>query len=212
MNNFLLRIIFGIIYVCVLYFGITHSNISFTILFVIIGLMSLNEMYHLRRNKNKTLAFLYIIIPFTLIHQLIIFKSEFEPNLVLGLFILTWIFDSFAYILGIKFGYHKIYPSISPKKSWEGFLSGFIFTLITSYLIYTNISYEILEKYRSLWWGITILLPVTATLGDFIASYYKREANVKDSGKIIPGHGGVLDRMDAFTITIPICYIYIYHI
>lgn len=196
----------------ILYFGITHSKTSFTILFILIGIISLYEMYHLRKNKKKFIAFAYIITPFLLIHQLVLLESKFEPTFVLGLFVLTWVFDSFAYIIGIKFGGHKIYPSISPKKSWEGFLGGFILTLITSYLFYLNIPYDILQKYIALWWVITILLPFTATLGDFIESYYKREANVKDSSSLIPGHGGILDRMDAFTITIPVCYIYILYL
>ena len=124
-------------------------------------------------------------------------------NLILFILLLTWTFDTFAYLIGVRFGKHKIKESISPKKSWEGFLGGFIFTIITAYLSHTYFKFETIEKIVI----ISIILPFTATLGDFIVSYYKRQAKVKDSGNIIPGHGGILDRMDAFTITIPTIYI-----
>ena len=121
------------------------------------------------------------------------------------MFILTWTFDTFAYFIGVKFGKHKILPSISPKKSWEGFIGGFIFTIIVSYLTYNYFGFGSLQ----LPLVISITLPFTATLGDFIVSHYKREAGVKDSGNLIPGHGGILDRIDAFLITIPTLYVYV---
>ena len=121
------------------------------------------------------------------------------------MFILTWTFDTFSYLVGTKLGKHKILPSVSPKKSWEGFIGGFIFTIIASYLTYKYFGFESL-KFPLI---ISIILPFTATIGDFIESHYKREAGVKDSGNFIPGHGGILDRIDAFMITIPILYILI---
>tara|TARA_B100001142_G_C14348697_1_gene661089 strand:+ start:8273 stop:8647 length:375 start_codon:yes stop_codon:yes gene_type:complete len=121
------------------------------------------------------------------------------------MFILTWTFDTFAYIIGVKIGKNKIMPSISPKKSWEGFIGGLIFTIIASYFSYRYFDFDSFQDPLT----ISIVLPFTATLGDFIESHYKREAGVKDSGNIIPGHGGILDRMDAFLITIPVMYILI---
>jgi phosphatidate cytidylyltransferase len=119
------------------------------------------------------------------------------------MFIFTWTFDTFAYLFGVKFGKHKILPSISPKKSWEGFLGGFIFTIIAAYL--TANYFPEIELNQVI--AISLFIPFTATIGDFIESHYKREAGVKDSGNLIPGHGGMLDRMDAFMITIPVIYI-----
>ena len=130
------------------------------------------------------------------------FKSE--KNLILLMYILTWTFDTFAYIFGIKFGKTKMMTSISPKKSWEGFLYGFISTIIISYV--ASIFFTEIDKKHVL--IISIIIPFTATIGDFIESFYKRKANIKDSGNLIPGHGGILDRMDAFMITIPIIYIF----
>tara|TARA_B100001758_G_C18416862_1_gene620785 strand:+ start:14618 stop:15103 length:486 start_codon:yes stop_codon:yes gene_type:complete len=158
-------------------------------------------MWKLRKGKTKFLAFSYIIIPLIIIQLF----GIYDTNLVLFMFILTWTFDTFAFIIGVKFGKNKINPSISPKKSWEGFIGGFTFTIIASYLSFNYFGFNSFQKPLI----ISITLPFTATLGDFIESRYKREANVKDSGNIIPGHGGILDRMDAFFITIPVLYILI---
>ena len=121
------------------------------------------------------------------------------------LFIITWVFDTFAYIVGSKFGKNKILPKLSPKKSWEGFIGGSIFSLLSVYFINQYFGCFSLNLLILL----ALIIPFTASTGDFIASYYKRIANVKDSGTIIPGHGGMLERMDAFMISIPILYILI---
>ena len=188
-----------------MWFGTSYNESSFRLLFTILTIVSIYEMWKLRKGKSKVLAFAYILIPFILIQLISTTKNpeNWNPNLILFIFILTWTFDTFAYIVGIRFGKHKIMPSISPKKSWEGFAGGLIFTLIAAYItaeyfLSINLRFVI---------TIGLLLPFTATLGDFIASHYKREAKLKDSGNLIPGHGGILDRMDAFMITIPTIYI-----
>ena len=208
MNENLKRAISGIIYIAVMWTCNSYSETTFSLLFAILGIISIYEMWKLRKGKSKFLALLYILLPFFLI-QLFGMKDSnypntaFDPSLILLILVLTWTFDTFAYLFGVTFGKHKIMPSISPKKSWEGFAGGFIFTIITAYIISEYLS--------TLNLGIIIitslLLPFTATLGDFIASFYKRQAGVKDSGNLIPGHGGILDRMDAFMITIPMIYI-----
>ena len=198
MNQTLKRALSGAVYVAIMWFGISCSQLSFHILFAVILLVCLYEMYKLRKGKTKILGFLYVLSPLLLVHFI---KTE----LVLLLFILTWTFDTFAYLVGIKFGKHKIIPTVSPKKSWEGFVGGFIFTIIAAYLTVNYFSEIALNQAIV----ISLFLPFTATLGDFIESHYKREAGVKDSGNFIPGHGGMLDRMDAFMITIPTIYILI---
>jgi phosphatidate cytidylyltransferase len=208
MNENLKRAISGIIYVAVMWTCTSYSETTFSLLFAILGIVSIYEMWRLRKGKSKFLALLYILLPFFLI-QLFGMKDSnypntaFDPSLILLILVLTWTFDTFAYLFGVTFGRHKIMPSISPKKSWEGFAGGFIFTIITAYIISEYISTLNLEIIII----TSILLPFTATLGDFIASFYKRQAGVKDSGNLIPGHGGILDRMDAFMITIPMIYI-----
>ena len=193
------RIISGIIYIAIMWFGTCYSNYSKILLFTILGMLSMYEMFKLRKKRSKIIPFLYIIIPFIFIYKI--------PNkVILFMFILTWTFDTFAYLIGSKFGKNKILSFISPNKSWEGFFGGFACTMIASYL-----TYKYFFNFESLKLPIiiSISLPFTATIGDFIASYYKRKAKVKDSSNFIPGHGGILDRMDAFMISIPIIYILI---
>ncbi|MBU46280.1 MAG: hypothetical protein CMD28_02515 [Flavobacteriales bacterium] len=208
MNKNLKRAISGIIYIAVMWTCTSYSETTFSLLFAILGIISIYEMWRLRKGKSKFLALLYILLPFCLIQLFGMTDSNypntaFDPSLILLILVLTWTFDTFAYLFGVTFGKHKIMPSISPKKSWEGFAGGFIFTIITAYIISEYLSTLNLEIIII----TSLLLPFTATLGDFIASFYKRQAGVKDSGNLIPGHGGILDRMDAFMITIPMIYI-----
>jgi len=210
MNETLKRALSGFVYVFIMWFGTSFSELSFQILFLLLGLVSIYEMWKLRKGKSKVYAFVYVLLPFFLIHffgkiESLNFNSVFDPSLILLMFILTWTFDTFAYLFGVRFGKTKIMPSVSPKKSWEGFAGGFIFTVLASFIT----THYFLEVDNSIALAMSLFLPFTATLGDFTESYYKRQAGVKDSGNFIPGHGGMLDRMDAFMITIPVLYIYI---
>jgi len=210
MNETLKRALSGSVYVLIMWFGTSFSELSFQILFLVLGIVSIYEMWKLRKGKSKVYAFVYVLLPFFLIHFFGKIESDnlnsvFDPSLILLMFILTWTFDTFAYLFGVRFGKKRIMPSISPKKSWEGFAGGFVFTVLAS-LITTH---YFLEIDNSIALGMSLFLPFTATLGDFTESYFKRKAGVKDSGNFIPGHGGMLDRMDAFMITIPVLYIYL---
>ena len=208
MNQTIKRTLSGAVYVAIMWFGTSYSELSFNLLFGIILLVCLYEMHKLRKGKTKILAYAYVLVPFLLIQLFDMTDSDypespFEPSIILFMFILTWTFDTFAYLVGIQYGKHKIMTSISPKKSWEGFAGGFVFTMIAAYLSQKVFIHIALRDVLF----VSIILPFTATLGDFIESHYKREAGVKDSGNFILGHGGMLDRMDAFTITIPAIYI-----
>ena len=209
MNKTLKRALSGAVYIAIMWFGTSYSEFTFRLLFAILGIVSIYEMWKLRKEKTKILPFTYVIIPFFLIQLFEITdvnypNSPFNPSLILFMFILTWTFDTFAYLVGVKFGKHKILPYVSPRKSWEGFFGGFTFTIIASYLTYIYFDFESFKLPLI----ISIILPFTATIGDFTESYYKRQAGVKDSGNFIPGHGGILDRMDDFMITIHILYIF----
>ena len=208
MNQTIKRTLTGAVYVTIMWFGTSYSELSFNLLFGIILLVCLYEMHKLREGKTKILAYAYVLVPFLLIQLFDMTDSDypespFDPSIILFMFILTWTFDTFAYLVGIQYGKHKIMPSISPKKSWEGFAGGFVFTMIAAYLSQKFFIHIALRDVLF----VSIILPFTATLGDLIESHYKREAGVKDSGNFILGHGGMLDRMDAFTITIPAIYI-----
>ncbi len=214
MNEIIKRAIFGGIYVTILWACTSLSPISFGLLFFLLEIVALYEMWKLRKGKSKIMAFVYVILPFTLI-QLLPYSNgntysleSFDPSIILLLFILTWTFDTFAFLTGIKLGKNKILPSVSPKKSWEGFIGGLIFCTIAGWIAYDFFSDFFTLDIKTII-VLSLSLPFTATLGDFIESYYKRKAEVKDSGNIIPGHGGILDRMDAFMVTIPVLYIII---
>ena len=122
---------------------------------------------------------------------------------VFMLFVLIWSSDSFAYFTGRMFGKHKMAPKISPKKTWEGFAGGVVFTLILGYFVEQNF-----PELRGNWMIIGFLVSIFAPLGDLVESQLKRTFAVKDSGNIIPGHGGVLDRLDSFIICVPVVYLY----
>jgi len=211
MNETLKRALSGVVYVAIMWLGTSYSEATFSLLFAVLGVISIYEMWKLRKGKTKVLAFLYVLIPFFIIQLFGMTdhdypNSPFDPSHILFMFVLTWTFDTFAYLFGVRFGKTKIMPSVSPKKSWEGFVGGFIFTIISAYL--TVCYFPSIELNHAI--VISLFLPFTATLGDFIESHYKRQAGVKDSGDFIPGHGGMLDRMDAFMITIPVLYIYLH--
>ena len=201
MNELVTRSISGIIFIAILLLGTTYSQTSFIILYLTLASISIYEMWNILEKKS-ILPLVFVTLPFILIISLTGFKNNFDPLLVLYILILTWTFDSFAYLFGSLYGRNKILPKISPKKSWEGFFGGYISTLIISFIL-MNYQAKLLEEYII----IAFILPVTATFGDLIASYYKRKSNVKDYGKIIPGHGGIIDRLDAIFITIPVVFI-----
>jgi phosphatidate cytidylyltransferase len=148
---------------------------------------------------------IYVALPFSFALGLPKFTSYDDTFSleVLFLFILIWSSDTFAYLTGKFFGKHKMAPKISPKKTWEGYIGGVVLTLVLSYFI---------EQYhsdlRGNWMVVGFLVAAFAPLGDLVESQLKRNFGVKDSGNIIPGHGGVLDRLDSFLICVPVVYLY----
>jgi phosphatidate cytidylyltransferase len=153
----------------------------------------------------------YVIIIFYLIASLIFltlipsYTGDFTPELVVGIFSLIWINDTFAYLVGKNFGRKKLFERISPKKTVEGFLGGLIFTAVAGYLVYFFTG--LLELAH--WVGIAIILSIFGTLGDLIQSKFKRQAGVKDSGRLMPGHGGLFDRLDSIIFASPFVYGYL---
>ena len=124
--------------------------------------------------------------------------------------IFIWVNDSFAYLVGKNFGKTKLFESVSPKKTIEGFLGGLIFSLIAAYFIthqHDNPRITLLD-----WMIIAAILSILGTIGDLIESKFKRQANSKDSGNIMPGHGGMLDRLDSLFFAAPFVYLYLYFI
>ena len=148
----------------------------------------------------------YITSSFVFIYLIANFKGFYDPSIILGCFILIWVNDSFAYIVGKSFGKQKLFYIISPHKTVEGFLGGLLFCCISASIVSRYID-ETLTTPN--WLIIAIIVSVFGTLGDLIESKLKRESNVKDSGKIIPGHGGILDRLDSIIFASPYIYLYL---
>ena len=130
--------------------------------------------------------------------------TEYNPWPLALLYFSIWTNNSFAYLFGTTLGKHKLLPSISPKKSWEGFFGGMLATLLLNYFIKDNVS---VFNNDSQWIIFAFTIPVLATFGDFVQSYFKRIAKVKDSGSLIPGHGGFYDRMDSVIFVAPFYYL-----
>ncbi len=155
-------------------------------------------------------AVVYISLPFSLTNTILFNSSgEYTPKLLLSMFIMLWSADVGAYVFGMLFGQkrgHKLYPSISPKKSWEGFFGGMLSTLITAVILQLSglISFPIAHTI-----AISLLIFIFGVFGDLAESLFKRNFGVKDSGKIMPGHGGLLDRFDGALIAFPVTIAYI---
>ncbi|MCF7567216.1 phosphatidate cytidylyltransferase [Sabulilitoribacter arenilitoris] len=130
---------------------------------------------------------------------------NYNPSVLLGTFILVWVNDSFAFLVGKNFGKQKLFEKISPKKTFEGFLGGLFFSCIASYFIAT---FTQTLNFTN-WLILSIIISVFGTLGDLIESKFKRQANVKDSGIIMPGHGGLLDRLDSIIFAAPFIYLFL---
>ena len=156
---------------------------------------------------KKFLSVVYIALPYTLIVMIPFINTEYQyvNTTVLGVFILVWVNDSFAYLIGSTFGTHKLLVRVSPNKTWEGFVGGMIFTIIGAYVLahfFTKLSFPT-------WLAFALIVSTFGVLGDLIESMFKRQAGVKDSGNLIPGHGGILDRMDSVLFSAPFIFIYL---
>ncbi|MBN1951999.1 MAG: phosphatidate cytidylyltransferase [Bacteroidales bacterium] len=155
---------------------------------------------------KSVFSILYISVPLILLNLMHIESDVDSFSIVLILFILNWTNDSFAYVFGLLFGKHRLFERISPKKSWEGFFGGVIMTGIAVYILsFFNNKLEVPE-----WIILGVLTAISGVFGDFVESVLKRSANVKDSGSLLPGHGGLLDRIDSLLLVSPVIYSYFY--
>ena len=177
----------------------------------IVQLFRKHDVSPMNRIGREIMAILYIAVPMALLAVLGKETGEYgEPVynawFVLLYIILIWINDVGAYLVGVTLGKHRLCERLSPKKSWEGFFGGVLFTVVAACLLGPRITG--LEN-TSLWGWIFfgIILTLSAVAGDLVESMFKREAGVKDSGNIIPGHGGFLDRFDSVFISIPFVYV-----
>lgn len=158
-----------------------------------------NKTYPLLNLGAGVFGFVYLVVPFVLLIFLTQQTTILSPVLT-GMFLLIWTNDSFAYLSGRFFGKHKLLERISPKKTWEGLVGGLLFTALSSFLI---AHYLDASKDYVFWVVSAIIVVPCAILGDLLESLFKRSLDIKDSGTILPGHGGILDRFDAALTTVP---------
>ncbi|NBC07125.1 MAG: phosphatidate cytidylyltransferase [Bacteroidetes bacterium] len=151
------------------------------------------------------LAMIYIGVPFGLLTFVAFDEGQYYPNLVFALLAMNWMNDSGAYLVGSRIGKTPLFPSISPKKTWEGSLGGMATTLILS----LGICFWIGELRLADWVVLSVIVVVFGSLGDLVESMLKRSVKIKDSGTLLPGHGGMLDRFDAFIFMLPFATAYI---
>lgn len=147
----------------------------------------------------------YIIFPFVLLTKVPLGVKGYNPKILISIIVLIWTNDTFAYLVGKNFGKRKLLPSISPKKTIEGFIGGVVFSIISGFLL---AKYYIKTEQFYFWIIIALIVSIFSTLGDLIESKFKRIAGVKDSGKIMPGHGGILDRLDSIIFVVPFIYLF----
>ena len=177
---------------------------------IFVNLILIKDLFTSKRiplfeSKRFIVSTFYLTSGFIFMLLISNYHQAFTPLLLLGSFILIWVNDSAAYMVGKNFGKQKLFPSISPKKTVEGFLGGLFFACISSYFIalYT----ETLNF--TPWLILAIIVSVFGTFGDLIESKFKRQAEVKDSGSIMPGHGGLLDRLDSIIFAAPFIYLFL---
>ncbi|MBE0639266.1 MAG: phosphatidate cytidylyltransferase [Bacteroidales bacterium] len=154
------------------------------------------------------LAVAYISIPFSLLNLLFANQSIISdgfPWILTGLFIVIWVNDSFSYLTGTFIGKHKLFERISPKKTWEGTMGGFVFSIVSGIIFFYFIG--LLELWQ--WIVMSGLIALFGDFGDLTESMIKRSFNIKDSGSALPGHGGLLDRFDSLLFATPIVVIFL---
>jgi phosphatidate cytidylyltransferase len=174
------------------------------------------ELYRKHKNPFFNIAYtlvgvIYIALPISLLNFIVIDLNvlpnySFRPWVLIGMIMTLWANDSWAYLWGSWLGKNKLFPSISPGKTWEGFIGGFISCLLWAWLM------SVFIKDISLidWLVIASILSIIGTMGDLVESKLKRSLNIKDSGHILPGHGGILDRFDALIMSVPFILVYLY--
>jgi len=190
---------------------ISPKSIAFLPLLILVFFIA--ELFRNKSNSLQNIAFsifpiAYISIPLSILIFLmssVVIRSHPHWHIAFSFFIILWSHDTFAYLTGMAIGKHKLFEKISPKKTWEGSIGGTIFGLAAAFVL--SLFFKELNTWQ--WLAGALIIIVTGTLGDLSESLLKRNFNVKDSGNILPGHGGVLDRFDAVLFSAPALFCYL---
>lgn len=151
------------------------------------------------------LGILFIALPCTLLNFVVFPKMVYDPLILLGILVILWANDTFAYLFGWGFGRNKLFERISPKKTWEGAIGGGIMSLVFAWITSWIIPGNPLQD----WLSFSLIIIFAGNLGDLAESLFKRSLNVKDSGSLLPGHGGILDRFDSLLLSSPFIAFYL---
>ena len=168
------------------------------------------ELYRNHPNPFHNVAFtlfgvLYAAVPFCFFYGLAFTNGNYSCHYPLGFLLLLWASDTGAYLFGVNFGKHKLFERHSPKKTWEGFFGG----MLTSVIVAIVLSFYFPELALIHWIAISIIIVAGGTLGDLSESMLKRSLSAKDSGTLLPGHGGILDRFDGLLLAAPLVFVYL---
>lgn len=190
--------------------GSTLIIAALGVLVLLVPLMCICELYRksatpIANIASSIMGALYVALPMSLllVIPMLLGNGEWNPWIVLFYIFIIWANDVFAYLFGITLGRHRLFERISPKKSWEGFFGGLAGAVAMGY-----VAAVILDANTVAWMGLALVAALSGVFGDLVESLMKRSVNVKDSGNIIPGHGGWLDRFDALILSAPFVFVY----
>ena len=212
LSMYLVGAMLGLGYVDSLSYGEVMSLCALCGAILLVGIVFFAEVF---RNRTTPIANVattltgsfYVALPMALmalVPLLLVDNNEWKALYFLFYLFLVWGNDVFAYLAGVTMGRHKMCERLSPKKSWEGFVGGVLGSLAVGALAAC-----VLEESYVVWLGLALIVSLSSVVGDLVESMFKRDAGVKDSGNILPGHGGILDRFDAFILSAPFAFIYL---
>ena len=219
---------YAMTYFCSDFYGGAAKSVVFIPYLVTIIYLLVSELYAKQKDPIHDWAYtmlsqMYIALPFSLLNVLAFTATPngmitFNSLLPLSVFIFLWVNDTGAYCTGSLLGRHKLFPRISPAKSWEGSIGGAIFVLAAAYAIGYYDNMLVMDGDNSgrgllsipAWLGLGLVVVIFGTWGDLVESLFKRTLGIKDSGNILPGHGGMLDRFDSSLLAIPAAVVYLY--
>lgn len=184
--------------------------VTLPLIILAMPLMAICELYRksttpIANIATSILGALYAALPMSLmlIIPLLLGNGEWNPWIIIFYVFIIWANDVFAYLFGITLGKHRLFERISPKKSWEGFFGGLLGAMAMGY-----VASIVVEANAFVWVGLALIAAISGVFGDLIESMFKRSIDIKDSGNIIPGHGGWLDRFDALIVSAPFVFVY----
>lgn len=178
-------------------------------LLLLLPAMFICELYRRQGNPaadigTTLMGVVYVALPFSVMCYIPMIGSDvWNPWVMLFYIFIIWCNDVFAYLVGMSVGRHRLFERLSPKKSWEGFFGG-----VAGAVVMGLVAARVLDGGYVAWAGLALVAAVSGVLGDLVESMFKRAAGVKDSGRLIPGHGGVLDRFDAMLLSAPFVFVY----